>query len=324
MSTGSDRYKQDKPLVAIGVPVYNGDQYLEECLNSILKQSYQNWECVIIDNCSTDNTNAIAQRFVEKDSRFKLFQNASLLPVMENWNMAFSYVNKDADYFKIIPADDWIFSSYLERFVDILENYPQVGVCSSYRIDGLRIRGNGLNYYEGNVFDGRKIIQDELLQNIDVSGSGNTVLYRFSELKKLDGYPQIFSLESLHGDTDLTYRILSNSDLGFIFDVLSYTRRHISSITNQVANKLYTAICFRDNQLIKYKHIIADFEPRYKYHRMSYALLYFKKATSFDFKAIKWHKENLNNSIKTSEIIKSIYMNYVVYKFKREKRRKNF
>ena len=64
-----------QPLVSIGVPVYNGEQYLEECLNSILIQTYQNWECVIIDNFSTDNTNAIASEFVKKDNRFKLFKN---------------------------------------------------------------------------------------------------------------------------------------------------------------------------------------------------------------------------------------------------------
>lgn len=313
-----------QPLVSIGVPVYNGEQYLEECLNSILIQTYQNWECVIIDNFSTDNTNAIASEFVKKDNRFKLFKNDRLLPVMENWNMAFSKVSDKSDYFKIMPADDWIFNTYLEKFVDLMENYPKVGVCSSYRIDGLRVRGNGLDFYYGNIFNGQKIIQDELLMYIDVTGSGNTVLFRYSNLKELEHFPQIFSSETLHGDTDLTYNVLVNSDFGFLFEVLSYTRRHETSITNQVANKLHTAICFRDNQMMKYKNIINDFEPEYNYLRMNYAVLYFKKITRFDFKSLKWHNNNVHNKITFGEILHSLYMNYFVNKIRGKKRYRNF
>jgi glycosyltransferase involved in cell wall biosynthesis len=314
------KVNEDLPLVAIGVPVYNGGKYLEECLSSILNQTYNNWECVIVDNFSDDDTNQIARSFVEKDKRFKLFRNDRLLPVMENWNMVFSYVSKDAEYFKIVPADDWLFETFLEEFVELMENYPSVGVCSSYRIDGIRIRGNGLDYYEGNVFNGRTIIKNELFLNLDVSGSGNAVLYRVDELKKLESFPAIFSLESLHGDTDLTYNILYHSDLGFIFKVLSYTRRHQSSITSEVASKLYTSICFRDNQMVKYKSIIDDFQRRYQYHRMSYALLYFKNLIRFNRKAINWHNQNLHNRIKNREIFRALLLNYTVYKFKGQKR----
>ncbi len=320
--SGSRLESSAEPLVSLGVPVYNGGNYLDECLSSILSQTYGNWECVIIDNHSTDNTHTIASRFVEKDSRFKLFQNDHLLPVMENWNMAFSRVSPEAKYFKIVPADDWLFETYLEDFVDLMETYPQVGVCSSYRIDGLRVRGNGLDYYGGNVFNGKRIIQEELLLKIDVTGSGNTVLYRVEELKKLKDFPQIFSLESLHGDTDLTYNLLFQSEFGYVFKVLSYTRRHLTSITSEVASKLYTAICFRDNQLAKYKHIIENFDQHYHYHRMSYALLYFKKWIRFDRKAINWHKKNLHNKINIYEIIQALFLNYVVYKFKGKNKRR--
>ncbi len=68
-----------KPLVSIGVPAYNGGKYLEECLDSILNQTYTNWECVISNNFSNDDTPRIAEKYVQSDSRFKLFHTAAPL-----------------------------------------------------------------------------------------------------------------------------------------------------------------------------------------------------------------------------------------------------
>lgn len=63
------------PLVSIVTPVFNTELYLEDCLNSVLAQTYQNWEMILVDDCSTDTSVEIAARFSEKDSRFKLLKN---------------------------------------------------------------------------------------------------------------------------------------------------------------------------------------------------------------------------------------------------------
>ncbi len=87
------------PLVAIGVPVYNGGPYLKECLDSILNQTYQNWECVIIDNQSKDDTNKIAQEFVDQDSRFKLIVNEEFVDQTTNWNISYQKSSENAKIF---------------------------------------------------------------------------------------------------------------------------------------------------------------------------------------------------------------------------------
>jgi len=301
------------PLVGIGVPVFNGADFLEECLLSIVNQTFKNWRCVILDNCSTDQTNIIAKKYADSDPRFCLQSNSGMLEVMQNWNKVFTYIPDEADYFKIVPADDWLMPDFLTEMVDLMEKHPTIGLCSSFRIDDLRIRGGGINWYDGNVLAGKKIVEKELLLKIDVTGSGNTVLYRMGHLKRINRFPQIFSLESIHGDTELAYNLLSFSDFGFIFKVLSFTRRHHGTITETVASKLNTSICFRDNQMLKYADFIQNFNSNYRKHRRSYALFYLKKIVTGDFKSVHWHKNHLRNKIKNREIISAV-LNYIFVK----------
>ena len=98
-----------EPLVNIGVPVYNGAEYLEECLYSIFNQTYKNWECFIINNQSTDETPVIGTKFEQLDSRFKLVTNESFVEMITNFNNALKYISKEAVYFKVVCADDWLY-----------------------------------------------------------------------------------------------------------------------------------------------------------------------------------------------------------------------
>jgi glycosyltransferase involved in cell wall biosynthesis len=303
------KYISDMPLVSIGVPVYNGEKYLIECLDSIINQTYPNWECIIVDNCSTDNTPAILQSYKHKYPKMKMFRNNVFLTAMQNWNETFKHVSPETKYFKIIPADDWIFPEFLQEMVDLMELHPDVGICSSYRIDGNTIRGNGINYYDGNVIDGQKIIAGELTQKFDLTGSGNSVLYRNDALKKLSHYPSIFNESSIHIDTELAYELMFLMSFGFVFKVLSYTRRHESSISSSFVYRLNTPLCFTDNQMIKYADIIPDFKKNYKKLRIKYAHVYKIKYLTRDKKWLDWHRKNLNNKMKLTEIIVYILFN---------------
>jgi Glycosyltransferases involved in cell wall biogenesis len=69
----TDKHNNEIPLVSIVVPIYNSASYLPRCLDSILKQTYTNWECILINDGSTDNSSEIAQNYVARDSRFSLY-----------------------------------------------------------------------------------------------------------------------------------------------------------------------------------------------------------------------------------------------------------
>src|SRR4030095_4995561 len=66
------------PLVSVVTPVYNGERYLAECIESVLAQTYQNWEYIIVNNCSTDRTREIGESYGRKDERIRIHNNRQL------------------------------------------------------------------------------------------------------------------------------------------------------------------------------------------------------------------------------------------------------
>ena len=75
---------RDEPLVSVLTPVYNGEPYLQECIESVLNQSYRNFEYIIVNNCSTDRTLEIASEFAKKDRRIRVHDNQEFLDVIAN------------------------------------------------------------------------------------------------------------------------------------------------------------------------------------------------------------------------------------------------
>ena len=73
-----------KSLVSIVTPVYNGEAYLAECIDSVLAQTHSNWQYTIVSNCSTDGTVDIAQRYGRKDPRITVYEAKDFLPIIAN------------------------------------------------------------------------------------------------------------------------------------------------------------------------------------------------------------------------------------------------
>lgn len=94
-----------KPLISIVVPVYNADSFLESCLTSIQKQTYKNLEVIIVDDGSTDGSNAICQRFVASDNRFNLYVQPNGGRSAAR-NKGISLINGELVGF--VDSDDWV------------------------------------------------------------------------------------------------------------------------------------------------------------------------------------------------------------------------
>lgn len=285
--------QETNPLVSIGVPVYNGEKYLAECLESIHNQTYQNWECFVINNKSTDSSLSIANSFENRDSRFKVITNPEFVDINSNFNNTIKPVSIATKYFKVVCADDWIFPNYLSQMVEVMEKHPEAGICSSFRIDNKSVNCFGLDYYQGPVFDGRSVLFDKLMYKFDLTGSETTVLYRIETLKKLKRYPVIFSAGSYHSDTSLAYELLNMSDLAFIFQVLSYTRRHEHTFTSQISNKFHTSLNFRENELFKYKSGNSLLEKEYSRVRSRYGYFLFIQGIAGNKPCLAWHHQHL-------------------------------
>ncbi|HEB42086.1 MAG TPA: glycosyltransferase, partial [Candidatus Dependentiae bacterium] len=113
----------NNPLISIIVPCFNQGLYLPEALDSILAQTYQNWECIIVNDGSTDDTDYIAKRYCECDTRFKFIQKANGgLADARNEGI------KNSNGFYILPldSDDKISNNYLNEAIKILNDNPQI------------------------------------------------------------------------------------------------------------------------------------------------------------------------------------------------------
>ncbi len=116
------------PTVTIGLPVYNGQNYLAEALDSILAQTYTDFELIISDNASTDETGAICRRYAERDKRIRYIVQEENVGAAANYNYVFEMGR--GKYFKWAAHDDLLAPTYLERCVEALDRDP--GVVLAY------------------------------------------------------------------------------------------------------------------------------------------------------------------------------------------------
>ena len=121
---------ESKALISIIVPIYNVENYLRQCLDSILSQSYQNFECLLVNDGSPDNSADICREYVEKDYRFRYFEkeNGGLSSAR---NLGIKY--SKGKYITFIDSDDWVESDYLEVLYSKIKEYNTDFVISSYK-----------------------------------------------------------------------------------------------------------------------------------------------------------------------------------------------
>lgn len=137
------------PHVSIGLPVYNGEPFLEATLDSLLAQTYPDFELIISDNASTDRTERICRAYAAKDRRIVYQRNEKNLGAAWNYNRVFELSR--GEYFKWAAADDLCAPDFLQRCTEILAREPRVVVCYAKTkiIDAqgeiLRDDDNGLN-----------------------------------------------------------------------------------------------------------------------------------------------------------------------------------
>ena len=110
---------QKKPTVTIGLPVYNGSEWLNDCLLSLINQDYENIEIVIRDDCSTDDTRKICNHFVKKYDFIKFFQNKKNVGGLLNLKTILD--EAESDYFVWASQDDLWEPDFISSLVNVLE-----------------------------------------------------------------------------------------------------------------------------------------------------------------------------------------------------------
>ncbi len=116
-----------QPRVSIGLPVYNGANYLASTLDSLLAQTYTDFEVVISDNASTDQTQAICEEYMQRDARIRYVRNETNLGAAANYNQVVDLAR--GDYFKWNGHDDPLAPEFLERCVAMLDSDEGIVLC---------------------------------------------------------------------------------------------------------------------------------------------------------------------------------------------------
>lgn len=105
---------QIKPLISIIIPVYNRENLLTETLDSIILQSQSDWECILVDDCSTDSTYTVMESYKEKDFRFKIFKRPNNLKRGANACRNYGFLQASGSYIKWFDSDDIMLPKHLE------------------------------------------------------------------------------------------------------------------------------------------------------------------------------------------------------------------
>ena len=120
----------DTPILSVLMPVFNSERFVAEAIESILKQTFKDFELLILDDASTDNCLEIIEDFKRKDSRIKVFQNEKNLGVVESRNKLINL--SKGKYIAWLDSDDIALPNRFEKQIKFLEDHPEIGMVGAY------------------------------------------------------------------------------------------------------------------------------------------------------------------------------------------------
>lgn len=209
-----------KPLVSVVLPACNVEKYVAEAIESILSQTFKNFELIILDDASTDKTWEIIKKYSKKDGRITPVRNRTNLYIAGNRNKGISLAR--GKYIVWQDADDVSLPRRIEKLVELMENNPDVGICGSYL----------QSFVNGKDLDVRKYATDDktLRKNIFKYSpvAQPAAIVRKSCFEELG----LFNLEYPPAeDIDLSFRVGAKYKFANIPEVLLHYREHPGSAT---------------------------------------------------------------------------------------------
>lgn len=150
--------------VSVCIPTYNGSKYLKECLDSILAQTFSNFEVVIVDDHSSDDSFEIAKRYAARDNRIRVYKNKRNMGLVNNWNHCIELAR--GEWIKFVFQDDFLELNCLERMIGATDSHKKMIVCRRNIIfDGV----NNKTRRTFEIFLGRMPIDKILGGQTDIS-----------------------------------------------------------------------------------------------------------------------------------------------------------
>lgn len=224
---------ESAPFVSVVTPFYNTREYLSECIESVLRQTYQNWEYVLVDNCSDDGSSQIAAQYACRfPDKIRLICTESFLTQVQNYNFALSCISSNSRYCKMVQADDLLFPDCIQKMLEVALPRPNVGIVAAYLLEGDKIRLDGLPYPSPELL-GRHVGRLYFLEDTYLFGSPTSLLVRSDLIRsRIPFFEERYApFEDGHACFDL----LRACDFGFVHQVLTYSRDDNGGIMSRVS-----------------------------------------------------------------------------------------
>ena len=203
--------------VSIGLPVYNGENFLKYALDSLLSQTFRDFEIIISDNASTDNTPKICQEYVLKDKRIRYIRQNNNMGALWNFNFVLKQSNKE--YFIWVSSDDKLHPEFLQKNIDILEKNKNV-VCSI----GDVIYSDVINYEFKSNNDTKKTFRQRYVKSTYGTYESKVRTYlKFFQASMIYG---LYRRDKLQKSITIN-KIFLAFDLSIILNVLKYGDFHV-------------------------------------------------------------------------------------------------
>lgn len=223
------------PKVSIVLPTYNGVKYIRESIDSIINQTFRDWELIVVNDCSTDNTLSVLMEYQNRDSRIRVISNEQNQKLPRSLNIGFN--NACGEYFTWTSDDNYYLENALAEMVSHLDAHPEdMMVCA----DMDRIDSDGNIIGEFLRYDNERMIYQDCV--------GACFMYRSKVVEEIGEYnPEWFLVE----DYEYWVRVLiAYEHIGHIGKTLYRYREHEGSLTTSRKAEIK-----KQNALLRLKNI---------------------------------------------------------------------
>lgn len=206
------------PKVSIVLPTYNGEKYIQESVESIINQSFTDWELIIVDDCSTDHTAMIVDQYASEDFRIKVIHNKKNQKLPQSLNIGFGIC--EGEYLTWTSDDNYYKKDAIKEMYNYLHENEKISmVCADMDV----IDDVGKKLYELKMFDELDVFYNNCI--------GACFMYKRKVLDELGGYDvDMFLVE----DYAYWLKILKRYErIGYIKNILYVYRLHENSLTTQ-------------------------------------------------------------------------------------------
>jgi glycosyltransferase involved in cell wall biosynthesis len=215
-------------LISICIPVYNGERYIAETIESVIKQHYPNIEILVQDNASTDNTWSVLQTLAQQYPQLAIEQNEENYGMSGNWNLVINRAK--GDYVMLLSADDQLMPSFIAGCLAVMENNDEIDAVVT----------NHFFLKDGELTKRKRLVQPKTYQNhssvilLYNPFSINFTLFKKTSLDKMRRNGNLF--RSLYTcDYDLSIRIsLTEARVHYLAEYLGIYRVHESNLSGQL------------------------------------------------------------------------------------------